>query len=269
MSAPVDYSKYKTIKFERRGRVLNVTLNQPEKLNSVSPESHDELARVFIDIDHDSECDVVVLAGAGRAFSAGGDLINMQKQRNDPTSWYTSIREGKRLVSTILECEKPIVCKVHGDAIGLGATIALLCDVVIASEAARFADPHNSVGLAAGDGGHVIWPQLIGFGRARHYLLTGEKINGRKAADIGLIHEAVPAEQLDAAVDAYVEKLLALPAQSLRWTKNLYSIPLRQLAHGMMDIGICYEALAGLTTQDHLEAITAFGEKRKPKFVGK
>lgn len=265
----MDFSTYKTIKFERRGRVLYVTLNQPEKLNAINPESHGELARVFIDIDHDAESDIVVLGGAGRAFSAGGDLVNMQKQRTDPGSWYAAIREGKRLVSSILECEKPIVAKVHGDAIGLGATIALLCDVVFASETARFADPHNSVALAAGDGGQLIWPQLLGFGRARHYLLTGEKIPGKKAADIGLIHEAVPADQLDAAVEAYVAKLAALPAQSLRWTKNLYTIPLRQLAHGMMDIGVAYEALAGLTTDDHLEAINSFAEKRAPKFNGK
>ena len=265
----MDFSQYKTLKFERRGRALYVTLNQPEKLNAIDPASHEELARVFIDIDHDTHCDVVVLGGAGRAFSAGGDLVNMIKQRNEPTTWYASIREGKRLVSSILECEKPIVCKVHGDAIGLGATVALLCDVVFASESARFADPHNSVGLAAGDGGHLIWPQLVGFGRARHYLLTGDRVNGKKAAEIGLIHEAVAADQLDAAVDAYVEKLLALPAQSLRWTKAAYTIPLRQMAQGLMDIGIAYEALAGMNTQDHLEAITAFSEKRKPKFVGR
>lgn len=266
----MDFSKYKTLKFERRGRVLYVTFNQPEKLNSFAAGgSHADLSNVFYDIAQDEESDIVVLTGAGRAFSAGGDIAAMQQQRSNPTEWYNSIREAKRVVFSLLDCDKPIIAKVNGDAIGLGATVSLLCDVVFASETARFADPHNGVGLTAGDGGQVIWPQLIGFGRARHYLLSGDKITGKKAADIGLIHEAVPADQLDAAVDAYVAKLVALPGQSLRMTKATYTIPLRQLAHGLMDTGMCYEALAGVASPDHQEAITAFTEKRKPNFNAK
>jgi enoyl-CoA hydratase len=265
----MDFTKYKTIKFDRRGRILYVTLNQPEKLNSFAGRSHKELSEVFADIAEDPDSDIVVLTGAGRAFSAGGDIIAMQELRDNPASFYQAIREAKRVVYSVLDCDKPVVCKVNGDAIGLGATLSLLCDVVFAAEEARFADPHNNVGLIAGDGGHVIWPQLIGYGRAKHFLFTGEKINGKTAAEIGLIHKAVPADQLDAIVDAYADQLAALPAQSLRWTKATVNIPLKQLAHGLMDTGMCYEALGSLTTQDHGEAIKAFSEKRKPKFVGR
>ena len=265
----MDFSKYKSIKFERRGRILNVIFNQPDKLNSFSGRSHEELSHVFPDIADDTESDIIVLTGAGRAFSAGGNVPDMQHLIDNPTEFYKGIREGKRVVYGILDCDKPIIAKVNGDAIGLGATVALFCDVVFATETARFADPHNNVGLIAGDGGQVIWPHLIGYGRAKHYLFTGEKIDGKKAAEIGLIHAALPAEQLDAAVDAYADKLAAMPIQSLRWTKATVNIPLKQVAHSLMDTGMAYEGLASLTTADHQEAVTAFSEKRAPKFIGR
>ena len=127
--------------------------------------------------------------------------------RENPPQFYQGIREAKRVVFSLLDCDKPIIAKVNGDAIGLGTTIALYCDVVFAADEARFADPHNNIGLTVGDGGQIIWPHLIGYARAKHYLFTGEKINGKKAAEIGLIHASVPADQLDAAVDAYADKL--------------------------------------------------------------
>jgi len=265
----MDFAKYKTIKFDRRGRILNVTLNQPEKLNAFAGLAHQELSEVFTEIADDPDSDIVVLTGAGRAFSAGGDIVAMQTLRDNPASFYKAIREAKRVVYSVLDCDKPVIAKVNGDAIGLGATLSLLCDVVFAAENARFADPHNNVGLIAGDGGQVIWPRLIGYGRAKHYLFTGEKVDGRTAAEIGLIHKAVSADQLDATVDAYADRLAALPAQSLRWTKATVNIPLKQLAHGLMDTGMCYEALGSLTTEDHGEAIKAFAEKRQPRFVGR
>lgn len=264
----MDFAQYETIRFERRGRILYAILNQPDKLNAIAGRAHLELSSLFNDIADDPDCDVAVLTGAGRAFSAGGDLAAMEHSRENPADFFKIIREAKRVVYSILDCEKPLVCKVNGDAIGLGATLALFCDVAIAAEHARFGDLHNNVAMVAGDGGQVIWPQLIGYGRARHYLLTGERITGREAAEIGLIYRAVPAAQLDAEVDAYADRLAALPAQSLRWTKAGYSQPLRQLAHGMMDAGMSYEALASMTTADSIEAIQAIREKRKPQFRG-
>jgi enoyl-CoA hydratase len=181
---------------------------------------------------------------------------------------HRTIREAKRIVFSLLDCEKPVITKVNGDAIGLGTTLALFTDVVIAADHAKLADPHNNVGLIAGDGGAVIWPQLIGYARAKHYLFTGEALTASTAAEIGLIHKAVPAEQLDAEVDAYVDRLLKLPIQSIRWSKQTVNIGLKQLAHSMMDAGMAYEALAG-QTDDHGEAIASFRDKRKPVFNGR
>jgi len=265
----MDFSKYETIKFTRRGRILYATFNQPEKLNSFIGRSHQELSHVFTDMADDPDSDIIVVSGEGRAFSAGGDVKAIQTMRENPAEFYQAIREAKRVVYSLLDCDKPVIAKVNGDAIGLGATVALFCDIVIAADEARLADPHNNIGLTTGDGGQVIWPYLIGYARAKHYLLTGEKINGKKAAEIGLIYASHPRAELDAAVDAYADNLASLPAQSLRWSKATINIPLKQLAHSLMDTGMSYEGLASLTTSDHGEAIKAFAEKRKPEFKGR
>jgi len=177
------------------------------------------------------------------------------------------VREAKRIVSSLLECDKPIIAKVNGDAIGLGSTLAVFCDVIFAADTARFGDPHNNVGLISGDGGQIMWPLMIGYARAKHYLFTGEKLSAQEAVQIGLINKAVPLTELDAAVDAYADKLARLPVQSLRWSKSTINVPLRQMAASMMDVGMAYENVSSLT-RDHQEAINAFRDKRKPEFKG-
>jgi enoyl-CoA hydratase len=263
----MNFADYKTLQFERRGRILTITLNRPDKLNSLAGEAHTELSRVFSDVVEDPDSDIIVVTGAGRAFSAGGDIEHMQWLRDNPPAFYQAVREAKRIVSTLLECDKPIIAKVNGDAIGLGSTLAVFCDVIFAADHARFGDPHNNVALISGDGGQIMWPHLIGYARAKHYLFTGEKLLAPEAAQIGLINKAMPAAELDAYVDAYADKLAKLPVQSLRWSKSTINTPLRQMAASMMDIGMAYENIAS-ATQDHQEAINAFREKRKPEFKG-
>lgn len=261
------FENYETIAFERRGKVLTMTFNNPEKLNAFDEEAHQELSRVFVDVAEDLDSEVIVITGAGRAFTAGGNIEYMQKLRDEPALMHRTVREAKRIVFSLLDIEKPVITRVNGDAIGLGTTVALMSDIVIAAEDAKLADPHNNVGLIAGDGGAVIWPQLIGYARAKHYLFTGEAITASEAADIGLIHKAVPLDQLDAEVDAYADRLLKMPIQSIRWSKQVVNTGLKQLAHSMMDAGMAYEALAG-QTDDHGEAIAAFRDKRRPSFTG-
>ena len=167
----------------------------------------------------------------------------------------------------MLDLEKPIVCRLNGAAAGLGASIALLCDVIVANNAALIGDPHVKVGLVAGDGGAVIWPQLIGFARAKEFLMTGEMLPAARAAEIGLINYAVPADQLDSKVAEVVGKILANPRWAVRWTKTATNIPLKMLANQICDAALAYETLANLTT-DRREAVAAFVEKRKPTFSG-
>ena len=259
------FDDYKTILFRRRGRVLEVTLNRPDKLNATDAVLHTELARVFTDISTDPDSDIVVLTGAGRAFSAGGDVAWMQEAIDEPARFEQTIREAKQIVFGLIDCEKPVIAKLNGHATGLGATIALFCDVIFAAEHAKIGDPHVSIGFVAGDGGAVIWPQLIGYARAKEYLMTGDLMTAAQAAQIGLINHAVPADELDAKVDAFADRLAAGATRAIRWTKMSVNIGLRDLATSIMDASLAYEALSNITP-DHAEAVRAFAEKRPPVF---
>jgi enoyl-CoA hydratase len=261
----MQFTDYQTLLFERRQRVLTITLNRPEKLNAVDAEMHEELARVFVDVANDPDSDVVVLTGAGRAFSSGGDIGWMQSMIDRPVLFEKTAREGKQIDFSLLDCDKPVIAKLNGHATGLGATIALFCDVIFAAENAKIGDPHVSVGFVAGDGGAVIWPQLIGYARAKEYLMTGDLMSATQASQIGLINHAVPADVLDDRVNEFADRLARGATKAIRWTKVSANIGLKQLAHSIMDASLAYEALSNISA-DHQEAVSAFREKRSPVF---
>jgi enoyl-CoA hydratase len=268
MRLAVDYGKYNEIDVHLDGRIATVTLNRPQKLNAVNGALHTELAHIFIDLNEDADIEVIVLTGAGRAFSAGGDIDWMQDAIDRPADFEVTAREAKQIIFSLLDCEKPIIAKLNGHATGLGATIALFCDVIFASDTAKIGDPHVSVGFVAGDGGAVIWPQLIGYARAKEYLMTGDLIPAKQAAEMGLINYAVPAGELDARVAAFARRLAGGAVKAIKWTKMFVNIGLKQLAHSIMDACIAYETLSN-RTEDHAEAVAAFRQGRKPKFVGR
>src|SRR4051794_37426039 len=215
----MDDSKYTSLDITRDGALVTVMLNRPEVRNVVDEATHDELAEIFTDLDLDDSCDVVVLTGAGGYFCGGGDMDWLLAIHRDSVRTAHGNRSNRRIQKSQLELEKPIIAKVRGPAIGLGSSIALCCDFVYATPDATFADPHVAVGLVAGDGGAYLWPQLIGYARARRYLLTGDAIKGAEAARIGLITAAVPDEQLDDVVADMAARLLAGAKHAIRWTK--------------------------------------------------
>ena len=260
------YEKYALLKFERRGKVLTVTMDNPP-VNVADFQLHDELSYVFYEIALDPDCHVVVLTGAGRAFSAGGDLQGMLKMIEDPKVRAASMRRAPHIVHSMLSLDKPVIARMNGHAMGLGATLALLCDVVIAVDTAKIADSHVNVGLSAGDGGSLLWPQLIGFPRARHYLLTGEPISAVEAAAIGLIYKAVPMDTLDNVVSAYADKLANGATQAIRATKQSINMLLRRQAEATIEAHIGLENLT-MSSNDHRESVTALTEKRVPVFAG-
>lgn len=260
-------SDYRAISWHREGRVLRLTLDRPESMNAIDDDLHHELSIVFGDAAEDEESDVVVLTGAGRAFCAGGDPRWMQTMIDDPAKFRRLGPAAKRIVFSLLELEKPVICELNGPAAGLGATIALMCDIIIASDRASIGDPHVKMGFVAGDGGTVIWPQLVGYALAKELLMTGRMLKADEAHSMRLVNRVVPHAELRSAADAMAGELARGATWAIRWTKTVANIPLRKLAHELMDASVGYEMLTNLT-RDHQEAVTAFIEKRRPIFRG-
>ncbi len=263
----MEFHDYETLRFEYRDRLLRVTIAGKSRMNGVDARMHEELARVFPDLQRDPDSDLIVLTGHGPAFCAGGDMTWFQDMINDPTKFRGIAPEAKRIIMGLLELEKPIICRLNGAAAGLGASLALLCDVIVADETAQIGDPHVKVGLVAGDGGAVMWPQLIGFARAKEMLLTGDMLRAREALTMGLINHAVPADQLDAKVDEIAGKIMGNPRWAVRWTKTAMNVVLRDIANKVNDAAIAYEMLSNMM-KDRQEAVSAFVEKRKPNYSG-
>lgn len=262
------YDSYERLSFSRQGRVLTLSFNLPDKLNAVDAQMHSELAQVFHDIAKDKDTDVVILTGVGKAFSAGGDIGWMQSMLPQAGGMAMIAPEGRAILHGLLDLPQPIICRMNGDAIGLGATLALFCDIIIADETARIADPHVRVGLVAGDGGALIWPMLIGPALAKEFLLTGDMLQASRAAQIGLINRAVPAADLDQAVQSFAQKLERGAQQAVRWTKASVNLALKQQLGSVFESSLAYEVIAS-TLPDHAEAVHAFAEGRKPDFSRK
>lgn len=264
-SADTTLPNYTAIALVREGRLLRITLNRPETLNAVDLVLHEELAEVFGFAARDTLSDVVVLTGAGKAFSAGGNLEHIENNAANPVLFDEEVRLAKRIVFSILDLDKPLICRMNGHAVGLGATVALLCDVVFAADHAKIGDPHVALGLVAGDGGAVIWPQLIGLARAKEFLLAGTLLSAQRAESIGLINHCLPAAELDDAVDTYCSQLLNGATQAIRSTKVLLNMELKRIATSVLEAGLAYEAVS-VRSAEHREGVRALREKRAPNF---
>jgi enoyl-CoA hydratase len=169
------------------------------------------------------------------------------------------------MVLGALDCDKPVICKLNGDAVGLGATVALFCDIIIAADTARISDPHVNIGLVAGDGGAIIWPQLMGFARAKHYLFTGDRMTAAEAVNFGLINFAYPADELDAKVEAYADRIASGATNAIRWTKILTNLPLKEVANKLIDPCFALEGMS-MDDPDHALALDAIKSRQKPDF---
>jgi enoyl-CoA hydratase len=264
----VDYTRYQFLKVEKTpDGVAIVTLNRPERLNAVHGPMHLEVEDIWVDLDRDPEVRAIVLTGAGRAFCAGGDIRGMQERAFDPLRGIAPTRGGRHLIRNMLEVEAPIVAAVNGDAVGLGATLALFCDVIFIARNARIGDPHVRVGLVAGDGGAVIWPLLCGVARAKQYLMTGDLLTAEEAERIGLVNKVVPeGKALEEALH-FATRLARGPIKAIKWTKYSVNKIVKEYANLVLDTSLSLEGLTFLT-EDHKEAVAAFLEKRQPSFRG-
>lgn len=193
------------------GDVRVVTLNRPERLNGVSEELHQRLAEVWRELAADPKARAVVLTGAGRAFSAGGDFDHLRRHHTDPDLRERSIRLDRAIQTEMIRFPLPVVAAVNGPAVGLGCSLALGCDLVLMAEDAYLADPHVSVGLVAGDGGVSLWPLLTSLLRVKEYLFTGDRIPAATAVELGLANRTVPAADLQREALALAGRLAAQP----------------------------------------------------------
>ncbi len=270
-----DYSEYEFLKVDVAERVATITINRPDSLNAVHNALHHELEQIWLDVRSDHDVNAIILTGAGRAFCAGGDIKGMAggtlaggtgKTGKGRGRGPIAASNGRRVIENMLDVEQPIIGAINGDAVGLGATLALLCDITVVSEKARFADTHVKVGIVAGDGGAVIWPLLIGPHRAKEFLMRGNFINGAEAGRIGMVNYAVGAEQVMSKARELAQELADGPTWAIRWSKLSVNKWLKQQANLILDASLAYEMMT-FNTKDHQEAVKAFVEKRKPNFV--
>jgi len=235
----MDYSGYKYILVKREGKILRLTLNRPERLNAIIPEMHTEITNVFADIRHDQETDVVIITGAGRGFCAGADL--KEPLLSDKAERDKIFAEARDIIVNILEIEKPIISAVNGPAAGLGVTLALFPDIVVASDKAKLGDTHVKVGLAAGDGGAVIWPLLVGVNKAKELLMTGEVIDAQEALRIGLVNHVVPHDHLEQRVMDLARQLVEGHKMAIQSTKKAVNLYLKWMLNQVFDYACTME----------------------------
>lgn len=266
-----DYSRYRYLDIQRSDGIATLTLNQAENRNAIHAEMHAELEHVWLDLAADRSVNIIVLTGAGRMFSAGGDIKRMASRFGTDEGWQFSIdvpAATRRLFQNILEVQQPIIAAVNGDAVGLGATLALFADVTVIADSAKFGDSHVKVGLVAGDGGAVIWPILVGPSRAKEFLMRGKLMSGTEAHAMGLVNHVVPADQVMATALDLARELNALPPLAVRWTKLSVNKWIKHQLNLILDASIAYEMLS-INSKDHHEAAMAFIEKRPPVYQGR
>jgi enoyl-CoA hydratase/carnithine racemase len=260
------YTAFPSLTFERpEPGLLKIVLDGPG-LNAVGPDTHRELAEVWLAVDRDPDVRVALLTGAGKAFSAGGSFDLIDDMINDYAARTRVLREARDLVLNVVNCSKPIVSAIHGPAVGAGLVAGLLADVSIVARDARIIDGHTRLGVAAGDHAAICWPLLCGMAKAKYYLLTCETMTGEEAERIGLVSLCVEPEELqDRALE--VARRLATGAQSaIRWTKHTLNHWYRVMAPAF-DASLAYE-FYGLSGPDAAEGLAAHREKRAPRFSG-
>ncbi|MHA6630057.1 enoyl-CoA hydratase/isomerase family protein [Pseudonocardia sichuanensis] len=256
---------YQQLSFERHDNgVLLITIDRPDKYNAADEQLHGELARVWRDVSADPRTRVAVVTGAGKAFSAGGDLAMVERMAGDHERVSHMLTEMSDLVYNIINCEKPIVSAINGVAVGAGVVVALLADVAICAEDAKLGDGHVKLGVAAGDHAAIIWPLLAGMAKARYYLLTGEMLTGAEAERLGMVAKALPREQVLEESLRVAQVLATGSQQAIRLTKRALNSWLRA-AGPAFDQSAAYEMLCFMGP-DVLEGVAALREKREPRF---
>jgi len=259
------YKEFQRLLFEYKDNgVLLITINRPEVLNATDAQLHRELSTVWPAVDTDPDARVAVITGAGRAFCAGGDIEMLDGLAGDFDAVAGLLQEAGDIVYNVIHMQKPLVSAINGPALGGGLAVALLADISIMAEDAKFADVHHRLGVACGDFAVMIWPLLCGMAKTKYYLFTAEFLDGREAERIGLVSECVAREQVLPRALEVAGRLATGPQVALRWTKRALNNWLRERSPAY-DFSLAAEML-NFFSDDAREGIRAVIEKRKPDF---
>ncbi|MFB7025799.1 MULTISPECIES: enoyl-CoA hydratase/isomerase family protein [unclassified Streptomyces] len=256
MNATERYSDYEYLAFRRDGHVLTVELNRPDDYNAIHIPLHSELARVFAEIRTDDDVRAVVLTGRGKAFSAGGNVLKGPRPGAGPVL-DAFFKDARKIITDLLEVPQPVIAAINGPAVGLGATLALLCDITLMSRTAVISDPHVTVGVVAGDGGLIAWPWLVGMARAKEYLLTGDKLTAAEAERIGLVNRVVEPERLLDEAQALAARLAGGTVRAIQGTKQALNRIWLDTANLTLDAALATEKEC-FASGDHQLAVDAF-----------
>lgn len=262
------YAEFNLLAFDRPApHVLRVTLNRPDARNALDPELEKQVHHVWAAVDADPETRVAIVTGAGKAFSAGGSLDDMQTGEADSNDKTVDIfGNGREMVRTIIDMKKPLVSAINGAAVGAGLALALLADVPIAAKEAKIFDGHLRIGVGAGDHAALIWPLLCGIAKAKYFVMTNRIMTGEEAERHNLVALAVPREELADTSVQIASELANVAPTALRMTKYAMNHWLRQ-AQPIFDLSLALEA-ANFGSAENKEAIRAMMAGETPKFEG-
>ncbi len=261
-------TEWKAIELNLTGRVAEIRLCRPELLNRFDMLLHREMTDVLRVVATDEKVLAVVLCSTGRFFSAGGDTDVMLEAADNITHRLAMIDEGRQLFRAVADFPKPLVVALQGNCYGLGTSLILVADAIVASPAVEFSDPHVRMGLVAGDGGTVAWPSAMGMIRAKRHLLTGDPMTGADAYRMGIVTDLVddPADVL-AAAHALAQRIADLPPLAVQLTKRALNKSLMSRADEVLDLSFYLEAIT-FGSDDLREAVAAFKEKRRGSWKG-
>jgi enoyl-CoA hydratase len=261
----MDYGAYQDLKIHRpEAGILEIVMGEEGRLAVATARAHAEMARVWLDVDRDPETRVALLRGAGKGFSAGGDMAMVEEMTRDFAVRARVWREARDLVYNMLNCSKIIISAIHGPAVGAGLAAGLMADISIAAKSARLIDGHTRLGVAAGDHAAIVWPLLCGMAKAKYYLLTCDTISGEEAERLGLVSLSCEESELRDRALEVARKLAAGPQTALRWTKYSLNNWLR-MAGPAFDASLGLEML-GFTGPEVKEGLASLREKRDPRF---
>lgn len=261
----MEYSDYQHLLFEHKANgVLTITLNRPEVMNATNGRMHWELTQIWDTVAKDDDTNVVVVTGAGKAFSAGGDLNWVEGVVGKADGVQRIQKEAADIVYRLLALEKPVISAINGVAVGAGLAVALMADISVMSETAKFTDGHVKLGVGAGDHAAIIWPLLCGMAKAKYYLMTAEFINGVEAERMGMVTMCRPADEVLPKAMEIADKLAAGSQQAIRGTKSALN-GWMQMASPIFDNSLRMEMLCFLG-EDAAEGVAAVKEKRPAVF---